>query len=367
MTRKEIVERAIRFENPPRMPLKFDIVGINDCWDVWTVDPTGWNWDFEHERADEWGCLWRRTAVSNTGQIVGHPLADLKQLPSYQWPDPADPRRYAGFTEQLAGAEDRFVMFCFGQGIFERLQGLVGLQNALVGFLRHKDEMHALLDRILDHHLAVMRRCVELAGGRMHAAAMADDWGMQDRAFVSPRLFREFFKPRYQRWFDEIKAAGLITWMHSCGRINDVVDELIDCGLQVVNNQQPNTVGIEAFGGRYRGRICFEAIVDTQATLPQGSYDDIRAQARALVEHYAMPAGGFIASDYNDAAAIGVTDDRRLVMFEAFAELGGYPNYREVLERYRAAQGGEAGAGAGARHSFGRATSRREGTREQGD
>ena len=38
--------------------------------------------------------------------------------------------------------------------------------------------------------------------------------------------------------------------------------------------------------------------------------------------------------DHNAAAAIGVTDDRRLVMFEAFAERGGYPGYKEVLERY---------------------------------
>ncbi len=181
----------------------------------------------------------------------------------------------------------------------------------------------------------------------MHAAAMADDWGMQDRAFISPRVFREFFKPRYKTWFDEIKAAGLHTWMHSCGRINDVLDDLIDCGLEVINNQQPNTVGIDEFGRRFRGRICFEAIVDTQSTLPRGTYDEIRQQARQLVAAYGTPAGGFIASDYNDAAAIGVTDDRRLVMFEAFAEIGGYPGYREILARYARPLTG---------HSYGRPT-----------
>ena len=41
--------------------------------------------------------------------------------------------------------------------------------------------------------------------------------------------------------------------------------------------------------------------------------------------------GGFIVSDYNDAEAIGVTLDRRVVMFEAFAEKAGYPNYREII------------------------------------
>lgn len=334
MTRKEIVQRAITFNNPPRIPLKFDIVGVNDCYDVWTNDPTSWSWDFQGESTDEWGCLWRRTAISNTGQVVGHPLNDLSRLPQYSWPDPDAPARYEGFEQQLACADDRFVMFCFGQGIFERLHMLTGLDQALMGFIKRKDEMHEILDRVLDHHLRVFRGCVRIAGGRMHAAAMADDWGMQDRAFVSLKIFREFFKPRYQRWFDEIKAAGMHTWMHSCGRINDIVEELIDCGLEVINNQQPNTVGLEEFGQRYRGRICFEAIVDTQSTLPRGTHDEIRTQARQLVERYGTPAGGLIASDYNDAAAIGVTDDHRLVMFEAFAGRGGYPGYKEILERY---------------------------------
>ena len=349
MTRREIVERAITFNNPPRVPLKFDVVGVNDCYDVWTHDPTGWTWGFEGERADEWGCVWKRTDVSNTGQVVGHPLRDWSALKDYQWPDPDAAQRYRGFEQQLAGAEDRFVMFCFGQGIFERLHMLHGMTETLMDFYRHPKEMHELIERILDHHLRVLGNCVKIADShrldsgaaqhqaktgataRMHAAAMADDWGLQDRAFVSVKLFREFFKPRYRRWFDELKAAGLHPWMHSCGRINEILEELIDCGLEVVNMQQPNIVGIDEISRRFRGRICFESIVDTQSTLPRGSHDEIRAQARELLDKWATPQGGFIASDYNDAEAIGVTLDRRRVMFAAFAEKGGYPNYEQIL------------------------------------
>ena len=345
--------------------MKFDVVGVNDCYDVWTHDPTGWTWEFEGERADEWGCVWKRTGVSNTGQVVGHPLQDLSALKEYRWPDPDDPARYRDFAQQLAGTEDRLVMFCFGQGIFERLHMLHGMTETMVDFYRHPGEMHELIERVLDHHLCVFRNCLKIAEDNrleadttdpnrleadttgMHAAAMADDWGLQDRAFISVKLFREFFKPRYRRWFDEIKAAGLHPWMHSCGRINDILEELIDCGLEVVNMQQPNVVGIDEISRRFRGRICFESIVDTQTTLPRGTYDEIRAQAHELLEKWATPQGGFIASDYNDAEAIGVTLDRRRVMFEAFAEKGGYPDYREILARSQAAQSG---------HSWGRAT-----------
>lgn len=340
MDRREIVERAITFRSPPRIAIKFDIVGVNDCYDVWTCDPTGWTWDFGAQRADEWGCVWRRSGVDNTGQVVEHPLRNLDALKDFAWPDADDPRRYAGFAEQLDGAGDRFVMFCFGHGIWERLYMLHGMSESLMDLHRRPREMHEIIDRILEHHLRVLRRVVRLAAqrtppARIDAAAMADDWGVQDRAFVSVKQFREFFKPAYRRWFDEIKALGMHPWMHSCGKINDVLEELIDCGLEVINSQQPNTVGIDEISRRFRGRICFESIVDTQSTLPRGSYDDIRRQAADLVEKWGTSAGGFIASDYNDAAAIGVTDDRRLVMFEAFARAGGYTGYEEALERAR--------------------------------
>ncbi len=347
MSRREIVERAITFNNPPRLPMKFDVVGVNDCYDVWTTDPTGWSWAFQGEAADEWGCVWRQTDVANTGQVTGHPLRDLAAMKDHPFPDPLNPARYEGFERQLEGAQDRFVMFCFGHGIFERLHMLHGLAETLMDFYRRPKEMHELIERILEHHIQVLRRCAQLAGGRMHAAAMADDWGLQDRAFINLKLFREFFKPRYQRWFAEIKSAGMHPWMHSCGHINEVVEELIDAGLEVINMQQPNTVGIDEISRRYRGRICFESIVDTQATLVRGTLDEIRSEARELLGKWGTERGGFIASDYNDAEAIGSTLEARRAMFEAFAEKGGYPGYREILEQTGAALTG---------HSWGRHT-----------
>jgi hypothetical protein len=381
MNSHEIVERAITFDCPSRLPMKFDVVGVNDCYDVWTHDPSGWS--FEQGGPDEWGCVWQQTAVRNTGQVVGHPLRDLAAMKDYAWPDPNDPRRYEGFDKQLAGADEKFVMFCFGSGIFERLHMLHGMTETLTDFYRRPAEMHELIERILDHHIRILRNCVRIAdridlragedaradvgatsphphvpasphahvpSRRIHAAAMADDWGLQDRAFLSVKLFREFFKPRYRRWFDEIRAAGAHPWLHSCGKVNEIVEEMIDCGLKVVNLQQPNTVGIDDISRRYKGRICFESLVDIQSTLPRGTLEDIHAEARALLDRWSTPAGGFIASDYNDAEAIGVTLERRLAMFEAFAEKGGYPGYGEIVARVREENAGGLG------HSWSRQT-----------
>ncbi len=109
--------------------------------------------------------------------------------------------------------------------------------------------------------------------------------------------------------------------MHSCGKINDVIGEWIDVGLDVLNLQQPTLLGIEEVGRRYRGRICFESLCDIQKTLPFRTGSEICQEAGRLLEHWATPEGGFVLSDYGDGQAIGVSDEKKKIMWRAFTEL----------------------------------------------
>jgi uroporphyrinogen decarboxylase len=103
----------------------------------------------------------------------------------------------------------------------------------------------------------------------------------------------------------------------------------VDCGLDVVNLQQPTNLGIEEMGRRYRGRICFESICDIQMTLPFGTEQQIRDEARQLLKWWRTPQGGFVLSDYGDGRAIGVSDDRKRIALQAFCEIAA----PELLDR----------------------------------
>jgi len=321
MTSREIVRRNITFDNPPRFAIKFEVFNFNDCYDIWLKDLGDYTW--ETGGTDEWGCVWRRSEVENMGRIVHHPLADWNSYASYEFPDIDAPAKYENFETDLAGAGDRFVMFCGGLGLFERFHTLRGFENALTDLYMEPKRTHELLDRILDFHMRGIVNIHRLGKGRVDAVAISDDWGTETATIISPDKFREFFKPRYVKLFNLIHELGMHTWLHSCGKINGVLDDLIDAGLEVVNMQQPETVGIDEIARDFVGRICIESIVDIQTVYPRGSYDEIRAQARELVEKWYTPKGGFIASDYNDYKAIGTTLERRRVAFEAFAELAG--------------------------------------------
>jgi hypothetical protein len=106
--------------------------------------------------------------------------------------------------------------------------------------------------------------------------------------------------------------------MHSCGKINAILESLVEIGVDLLNLQQPRVLGIEEVGRQFRGRVAFDSVCDIQHTLPFKDADEIRAEARLLLTHWSTLAGGFVLGDYGDGTAIGVGIEKKQVMLEAF-------------------------------------------------
>lgn len=320
MSSYEVVRRAIEFERPERLPVRFPALGTCDTHGV------GWNQIGTGDRSlrqtyDEWGCLWVRSETENMGQVKGHPLADWQALDGFRWPDPDDPALYEGMEARFEGSEGKYVTTGIFMLLFERLHTLRGFENTLADLYLERERIEMLADRVVEYDLAIMGNIAGRFPGRIHGFTFTDDWGTEQATFISPALWDEFFKPRYKRIFDAAHRAGWHVWMHSCGKVNALLEGLIEIGLDVINLQQPRALGIEEIGQRYRGRICFETLCDIQHTLPFKGAAEIREEARLLLEQWSTPAGGFILSDYGDGAAIGVEPEKKQVMLDAFLAL----------------------------------------------
>jgi len=319
----ENVRRAVRFGTPERLPMEFDSMGLSD--------KRGVGPDFRSERTlgdgtgrDHFGCVWAKTAAHNMGQVKGHPLEDPRALRGYKWPDPDDPAAYAAIPEKLARAEaeGKYVTVGIFMLLFERMHSLRGFARTLEDLYLEPELSAELADRLTEFDCRVIENCVSAAGaGRIHGFGFTDDWGTQQNCFVSPAFWREFFAPRYQRIFEACHRHGLDVWMHSCGKVNDLVEPLIEIGLDAINLQQPRALGIEEIGRHYRGRICFVSLCDIQQTLPFKGGREIREEAELLLAHWATPEGGFVLSDYGDGEAIGVPIEKKRAMLAAFREL----------------------------------------------
>lgn len=317
MSSYEVVRRAVEFDYPDRLPVRFNVLGSSD------VHVAAWNQIGTGDKAlpetlDEWGCLWKRTEMANMGQVKGHPLEDWAALEHFRWPDPDAPAFYDGMDQHFAGSDGKYVVTEIFMLLFERMHALRGFENTLSDLYLEKEKVELLADRIVEYNLRLIENISARYGSQIHGLWFTDDWGTQQSTIINPRMWRAFFAPRYRRIFDAIHAAGWHVWMHSCGKVNGILDGLIEAGVNVVNLQQPRALGIEEIGAQFRGRVCFESLCDIQRTLPFEGADAIQAETELLLAQWATPAGGFVLSDYGDGRAIGVPLEKKQLMLEAF-------------------------------------------------
>ncbi len=313
----EVMRRAIEFDYPDRLPVQMPLLGMCDTHHVgWNQIGTGDH--SKRETLDEWGCTWARSEVDNMGQVKGHPLADWSALESFRWPDPDDPAFYEGMEARFEGSEGKYITTSIFMLLFERMHALRGFENTLTDLVLERERIEALADRIVEFDLRIIANIAGRFGERIHGFSFTDDWGTQQNVFVRPQMWDDFFKPRYKRIFDAVHDAGWHVWMHSCGKINGIIESLIDIGLDIIEPQQPRALGIEEIGKRFRGRICFASLCDIQHTLPFKDKAAIQEEARLLLKAWSTPKGGFILIDYGAGHAIGVDMHKKQVMLDAF-------------------------------------------------
>ncbi|MBM3493456.1 MAG: hypothetical protein FJX72_03910, partial [Armatimonadetes bacterium] len=174
------------------------------------------------------------------------------------------------------------------------------------------DRLHARVTDLLE---AVIERWAEAgADGIM----FCEDWGVQNRLLISPRMWRQVFRPLFARLCGAARSRGMDVIMHSCGYVWDILDDLAECGVSAMQFDQPSIYGLERLSGKLRANgMALHAPVDIQQTMPTGDRKRIEEEARSMVELF---GGAFIAKDYGDLHGIGVQPEWDGWAYEVFAE-----------------------------------------------
>lgn len=311
MTPREVVTRAIRFEHPDRLPYELpEPYGSDFAWVGMAPSPDA----RPRQGIDEWGAVWENIGVSNMGEVKSFPLVDWADWDAFAVPDIRDPGRW----ESLAGARGRAGdKFLLGNGIslYERVHFIRGLENTWLDIYLAPEKLGRLVDVLVDMNLYAIER---YAAAGADGYIFCDDWGLQNRLMISPESWRAIWKPRYARVYQAAHDAGLLTFLHSCGDITSILEDLIEIGLDVIQMDQQENMGLDFLGRRFGGRITFWCPVDIQQTMVRGSLDDIRAYAQRMVHTLGRPSGGFIARWYADPVGAGHRPDAIEAMSEAF-------------------------------------------------
>ena len=247
---------------------------------------------------DPWGCRWQTPEDGITGTVTGHPLADWAAFEAYAPPDPRvtdglGPVDWVALAARVARSQSagELVQCGLRHGhTFLQLCDIRGYQNLILDMADDEPRLRQLIAMIEEFNLAVVERLLELGAEWM---SYPEDLGMQVGPMLSPRHFRKYIQPSYQRIMRPALDAGCIVHMHSDGDIRLLADDMIASGVQVVNLQDLVN-GIDWIAGRYAGKVCIDLDIDRQEITYGGTPAQIDMLIRDEVRKLGRKEGGLL-------------------------------------------------------------------------
>ncbi len=148
------------------------------------------------------------------------------------------------------------------------------------------------------------------------------DFGAQDGPFISPDMFREFYKPFYKKINDWIhKNTPWKTFYHSCGSIFALLDDFVEMGVDILNPVQTSAKDMNPriLKEKYGDKLVFwGGGVDTQKTLPFGSPEEVRNEVTERCRIFGKGGGFVFATIHNIQSNVPI--ENLIAMFQAVQE-----------------------------------------------
>ena len=222
-------------------------------------------------------------------------------------------------AKKLRESSDRAIVGLFGGNMFEIPQMLFRMDNYLMFLGLYPDRALQFSEKLCDLHLKSLEKWVGAVGPYIDVIVFGDDLGGQTGPLISPLMYKQVIKPYHRKlWRRAKELADVKVMLHCCGGIRELLDDLIDAGLDAINPVQINAGGMdpEELKAEYGDKITlWGGGCDTRDILPHGSPYQVEAHVRELVR-LLRRGGGFVFQQVHNILA-DVPAENVVAMFDA--------------------------------------------------
>ncbi|MBC7958471.1 MAG: uroporphyrinogen decarboxylase [Vallitaleaceae bacterium] len=311
MTKKERVIEAIRHKETDIVPYNIELTSglLKSTCEVLKIDPKEYNVFVGNHMSklsyniggalikpeyfkDEFGVIWNRSGLDKDIGMVDEIILKEATLDGYEFPEPPLNLISALTKNFVENEEDTFKLGKIGLAFYERAWSLRGTENLLMDFYLNPEFVEQLLDKILEYNLKILDVALEYD---LDGFYFGDDYGQQRGMIMGPQLWRKFIKPGLAQMFAKVKKAGKVVALHSCGDISDILEDLIEIGLDIYQTFQPEIYDINEIKSLYGDRLTFWGGISTQQMLPNLSPKELVERSGEILKVMSQKGGYIMA------------------------------------------------------------------------
>ncbi len=202
---------------------------------------------------------------------------------------------------------------------------LRGFTQMILDLQMNPEFMSALLSKLLEINIDATERFLDKVGKYIQVFRGGDDMATQQGLLMSLETFRRFIKPVYKKYFDFVKSkTDAKIFFHSCGNVTDLIDDLVESGVDILNPVQVSAMSDTAdLKSRFGNKVVFWGGIDTQQVLPRGSLEDIEKEVSKRIRDLG-PGGGYVLASVHNIQP-DVPPQNIIAMAEAARKYGSYP------------------------------------------
>jgi uroporphyrinogen-III decarboxylase len=119
--------------------------------------------------------------------------------------------------------------------VSECLTRLIGQENAMLWMAEHPDRMGRVIGRLGAFYLEMAKAEIEAGAGLLDGFVIWGDVAYKKSTFMSPRYWREHFKPWVAQMTAAAHAADLPVIYHGCGNVRAILADYIEIGIDAYN------------------------------------------------------------------------------------------------------------------------------------
>jgi uroporphyrinogen decarboxylase len=232
---------------------------------------------------DEWGIGHWAGGAEDTLERMFPPFAGMteaRQVQEYPLPHISA----AGAPAKAAGYHERgYPVSGYAGSIYEWSWWLRGMEQFMVDMIENPPLARAIVEKVAGFTTTL---ALETAAAGIDVLAFYDDAGSQEGLQVSPQMWRSLIKPAWKSVLDTVRARypGAIFFLHSCGKIDAIVPDIVELGFHILHPIQPECMDPASVKEAWGDRIVPCATVGAQRTLSLCSAEEVRRETARLMD-----------------------------------------------------------------------------------